>query len=288
MTILVTGATGTIGSALVGSLAQSGVSARAMTRAPEKHRFPQGIEAVRGDMSDIQSVRSALSGVSTLFLLNAVGPEELHQALTTLSLAREAGVTRVVYLSVMDAEKFVDVPHFAAKAAVETAIKRLGFSATILRANYFMQNDIDALPAIVAHKVYPMVIGSRGLSMVDVRDIVDAAAIELLRLDNRECARAVTSFNLVGPDVITADLATTIWSHELNEPVVYVGDDLAAAEQRMARSMPLAIAYDLCLMFAGFQAHGFAASNADLERLTKLLGRPPRTYEDFVRESLRR
>jgi hypothetical protein len=76
------------------------------------------VTPVRGDLVDVDSVRAAPAGTDTLFLLNAVVPDERTQALMTLSLAREAGVKDFVYISVLNGEEFVDVPHFAGKLAV--------------------------------------------------------------------------------------------------------------------------------------------------------------------------
>ena len=69
MTILITGATGTIGSLLVQQLANQAVAVNALTRDPSKAKFPSGVTAVSGDMLDVESMRKALQGVSTLFLL---------------------------------------------------------------------------------------------------------------------------------------------------------------------------------------------------------------------------
>ena len=120
MTILVTGATGTIGSQILGQLAGKGVDIRALVREPEKARLPQGVTAVKGDMLDVESMRAALSGVRTLFLLNAVVPDEFTQALITLNLAREAGIDRIVYFSVVHSDIYVNVPHFGGKHAAVT------------------------------------------------------------------------------------------------------------------------------------------------------------------------
>ena len=97
MTILITGATGTVGSALVQRLANQNVTLNVLTRDPSKAKFPSGVTPVTGDMLDVESMRRALAGVSTLFLLNAVSTQELTEAVLTLNLAREAGVARVVW-----------------------------------------------------------------------------------------------------------------------------------------------------------------------------------------------
>src|SRR6185295_6124603 len=113
MTILVTGATGTVGRQVVEQLAKRGADVRALARDPAKAKLPASVTVAQGELLDIDSVRSALSGVSTLFLLNAVVSDEFTQALIALNLARGAGVERVVYLSVIHSDLYVNVPHFA-------------------------------------------------------------------------------------------------------------------------------------------------------------------------------
>lgn len=141
MTILVTGSTGTIGSLVVAYLVRKGADIHALTRAPEKSRFPGGVTPVKGDLADVGAMRAVLAKVSTLFLLNAVTPDELTQAIITLNLAREAGIQRIVYFSVLHSDKYTNVPHFAGKYAVERMIEQFELPAAILRPAYFMQND---------------------------------------------------------------------------------------------------------------------------------------------------
>ena len=133
MTILVTGATGTIGRHVVEQLVKRGADVRALVRNPAKANFPAGVVAVQGDLLDVDSLRAAFSGVSTLFLLNAVVPDEVTQALITLNLAREAGIERIVYLSVIHADRYTNVPHFTGKHTVERMIETLDMPATIDR-----------------------------------------------------------------------------------------------------------------------------------------------------------
>eukprot|EP01032_Pedospumella_encystans_P003829 gene3829-4526_t len=128
MTILVTGATGRIGRHVVDHLIQRGADVRALVRDPAKAGLPAGVDIVQGDLFDIDALRGALSGVSTLFLLNAVAADEFTQALIALNLAREAGIERIVYLSVIHSDLYVNVPHFAVKHAVERMIEQMGLN----------------------------------------------------------------------------------------------------------------------------------------------------------------
>jgi len=142
MTILVTGATGNVGRQVVEQLTKRGAKVRALVREPSKAHFPAGVEVVQGDLLDVDSVRSAFSGVSTLFLLNGVVADEFTQALIALNIAREVGIERFVYLSVIHSDIYVNVPHFAGKFGVERMIEQMELNATILRPAYFMSNDL--------------------------------------------------------------------------------------------------------------------------------------------------
>jgi uncharacterized protein YbjT (DUF2867 family) len=141
MTILVTGSTGNIGSQVLAHLQGQGAEVRALTRTPEKARLPAGVTAVKGDLADPDSLRSALVGVSTLFLMVPNVADELTQAMLALNVARDVGLKGVVYLSVLKSEEYVDVPHFTGKYAVERMIEQGHLPVTVLRPAYFIQND---------------------------------------------------------------------------------------------------------------------------------------------------
>ncbi len=282
MTILVTGATGTIGRNVVEQLVKRGASVRALVRDPAKADFPNGVDVVKGDLLDVDSLRSAFSGVSTLFLLNAVVPDEFTQALIALNAAREAGVDRLVYLSVIHSDLYVNVPHFAGKYGVERMIERMGFSATILRPAYFISNDVTVKDVVLGYGVYPMPIGAKGLAMVDVRDIGEIAAIELIHRKNATRPLPLERINLVGPDTLTGTDVAAIWSDVLQRPVSYGGDDTAAFEQNLRNFMPGWMAYDMRLMSERFLSDGMVPEAGDVARLTAMLGRPLRSYREFA------
>jgi uncharacterized protein YbjT (DUF2867 family) len=286
MSILVTGATGTIGSLVVQGLASAGAQVSAFVRTPGKQSFPAGLKEVVGDLTDVPSMRAALSSVRTLFLLNAVTPDEVTQALVALNLAREAGIERIVYLSVIHADKFTDVPHFTGKHTVERMIESLDIPATILRPAYFMQNERSVQQAIQGYGVYPMPIGSAGVAMIDARDIADVAVAELLRRDRAPSPSPRTTLELVGPEPLTGESVARIWSAALGREVTYGGDDVAAFEAQMATFGPSWLAYDMRLMMAGIQKLGMHGADGAADRLQAILGRPLRKYTDFVKEAL--
>ncbi|ASL47103.1 NAD(P)H azoreductase [Burkholderia sp. AD24] len=285
MAILVTGSTGVIGKQVLAHLNGGGADVRALTRAPEKAQFPAGVSAVQGDLSDVDGLRRAMQGVSTLFLLAPNAPDELTQALQALSVAREAGVKGVVYLSVFKGAEYVDVPHFTGKHTVERMIEHLDIPATVLRPAYFIQNDVRQKEPLLTHGVYGMPIGVKGISMVDVRDIGEVAALELLRRERSANRLPRETYELVGPDVIDAETVVSIWADVLQRSVRYGGDDLDLLEQRMKAVAPAWLAYDMRLMMSRYQQDGAAASEAEVERLAALLGRQPRSYRDFAVET---
>ncbi|MCJ2139438.1 SDR family oxidoreductase [Methylobacterium sp. E-066] len=282
MTILVTGATGRVGRHVVEQLVQRGADVRVLTRDPTKAAFPASVEVVQGDLLDITALRIAMTGIRTLFLLNAVTGDEFTQAIITLNIAREAGVDRVVYLSVFEADRAVNVPHFAVKFGAERMLQAMDFNATILRPSYFIDNEVMIKDVILQHGVYPMPIGAKGVAMVDARDIAEVAAIELIRRDAAPGKMPIETINLVGPDTLTGVDLAAIWTDVLGRPVTYGGDDPSGFEANMASFMPKWMAYEMRLMAERYVSDGMIPAEGDRERLTTLLGRPLHTYREVA------
>ena len=281
MKILAIGSTGKVGSEVVKELGKRKATVRALVRKKaDSSAGAADVEVVEGDLLDPASVEKALDGVDKLYLLNGVVPDELTQGLIAYDLAKKHKLKHVVYHSVFKVESFKDVPHFASKLAIENALREFDLPYTIIRPNYFFQNDESLKDSLMTAGIYPMPLGQNGISAVDVRDIAEATAIVLTSDDHYGKV-----YNLNGPDVLSGPKMAEIWSGLLGKEIQYAGDDMDAFEEQMRKMAPSWSAFDLRMMFQGYLERGFAAGEGDIETLTNLLGHAPRRYQDFARET---
>ena len=280
MKVLVTGATGKVGSAVAAELVQRGAEVRALVRKqPKDGLLPDAVEIAIGDLLDPVSVEKAMSGMDKLFLLNGNVADELTQALIAYGLAKRSGIKHITYLSVFRVEQFRDVPHFASKLAVEGALKEFGVPYTILRPGYFMQNDAALKAPLTGPGLYPTPIGTQGIAAVDIRDIAAAAAISLT-----EDGHDGKTYDLVGPGLLSGPKAAEIWSKLLGKEVKYTGENFDDWEAQMRDMLPAWSAFDFRVMFQSYFERGFASTETEVERFHQLLGRAPRRYEDLAAE----
>ena len=279
--ILVIGGTGHVGSEVVKELKKRDADVRVLVRKPNSESLP-GVEMVVGDLLDPVSIDKGLQGVDKLYLLNAVTPDELTQGLIAYDLAKKRKLSQVVYHSVFRVEHFKDVPHFASKLAIESAIREFDVPFTIIRPNYFFQNDASFKDILTKMSVYPNPLGLVGISAVDIRDIAEATAITLM--SDKHFGK---TYNVNGPAILSGPKAASIWSKVLGKEIKYAGDNLDTFEEQMRKHAPSWAAFDIRMMFQGYLERGFVAEDGDAATLTRLLGHEPRAYEDFAHETLR-
>ena len=280
MKILVIGGTGHVGPEVVKELKKRDADVRVLVRKPGVKSLP-GVEVVVGDLLDPVSIEKALQGVEKLYLLNAVTPDELTQGLIAYDLAKKLKLSHVVYHSVFRVEHFKDVPHFASKLAIESTIRAFDVPFTIIRPNYFFQNDASFKDLLTKMSVYPNPLGPIGISAVDIRDIAEAAAIALTA--DQHFGK---TYNINGPAILSGPNAASIWSKVLGKEIKYLGENMDAFETQMREKAPSWAAFDIRMMFQGYLERGFVAEDGDIATLTKLIGHAPRAYEDFARETM--
>jgi uncharacterized protein YbjT (DUF2867 family) len=240
-----------------------------------------GVSYVKGDLEDPASLGPVFGGIDRLHLLTPVHPNEAALGAAAIDAAQNTGVGRIVLHSVHRVDDAPQIPHFASKIRILEAIETSGIPWVTVEPNNYYQNDYWLKDPILQMGIYPSPVGSVGLSRVDVRDIADATVNALLD-EGHEGVR----YPLVGPEVLTGEDTAAAWSRGLGREIHYVGDDLDAWEEAARGMMPEWMVEDVRIMFEHFLARGLTATDEDLALQDRVLGHPPRRFEDFVAETV--
>ncbi len=226
--ILITGASGSVGKVVLQEACRRESSVRAMYRSKEEAaKAPSGCEAVLADYSDQQSLRNALNGVTSVYVVCSPIPQLVELESHMLDACKEAGVKHVVLNSALGAGDYAkSFPGWHRK--VEDKLKATGMSYTILRPNGFLQN-IAAYnaPSIRAQGAFYVAMGDAKVSYLDVGDIAVVAVKAFAG-----GAHAGKTYELNGPEAISnQELAKRI-SKAAGRTVNYV--DIPESAQREA------------------------------------------------------
>lgn len=275
--ILITGASGNAGGAVLREVLKSGNGVRAMVRSKEEGaKLSQGAIA---DFADKQSLRRALEGVDTVYLVCSPVHELVELESNMIDACREAGVKHIVLNSALGAGDFSkSFPSWHRK--VEDKLKGSGMGYTILRPNGFMQNLIAYFAASIrAQGAFYQSTGDAKISHLDLRDIA-AAAARILRSPVQHAGKI---YELNGPEALSYAEVVEKISKAMGRKVQYV--DIPPDAQRKALSdmgMPDFMITAL-LELQEYYASG-KASKVD-GTLESLLDRAPTKMDDFLKES---
>ena len=275
--ILVSSATGTIGTALVQRLRELGATFTTMSSKPSA-RSPQA--HVVGDFDDRGSLERAFAGVDTLFLLLPLVPNKLALADNAIAAARAAGVMHIVRSSGAGADASSPVSLARLQGSIDAKIAASGIAHTLLRPSGFMQNWVTfSAGQVKAGTVYAPH-GSGAQSVIDVRDIADVAAAILMH----PAAHAGKAYTLTGAQALTdAQMLATI-SAATGRKVTYVDVPESAAHQAMLDMGMPEIMIDWFMSLNHVIKQGWAASITD--DVQQLSGHAPRRFDDFVGENV--
>ena len=275
--ILVTGATGHIGSELVRLLAEQGAPARALVHSPDKAAPIQrlGLETALGDYEQPDTLDAAMKDCDQLFLLSPPSPRQPQQEQHVIDAARRAGVGHVVKQSVPWASPEAPVVFSRWHGQVEDHLAQSGLAYTLLRPSSFMQNFLMSAQQVADQGVLYGMFGEGRVAFIDARDIA-AVAAELLTSPGHQGA----SYTLTGPEALSA---------------AEVAERLSAATGRQVSSVDLgADAFRQALAGAGmpgWMVDGVVEGNTMLaaghgaavtDEVARLTGRPPRTFAQFA------
>jgi uncharacterized protein YbjT (DUF2867 family) len=276
--ILVTGASGSVGRAVLEEVARSGVKHRAMYRSKEEAaKAPSGTETVIADFSDKASMASALRGVESVYLVCSPIPDLVKLEGNAIEACEAAGVRRIVQNSALGAGDYgKSFPSWHRK--VEDKLKGSKPAYCILRPNSFMQNVLAYYaPSIRAQGVFYGAMGNHRISYLDVRDI---AVVATKALQGGE--HDGKTYELNGPEALTcAEVAEKI-SKQAGVAARYV--DIAEEAQRKAmldQGMP---EWQVTALLELQQYYTAGKGDTVDGLLERLLGRRPVTMDQFLKE----
>ncbi|MDQ1089651.1 SDR family oxidoreductase [Siphonobacter sp. SORGH_AS_1065] len=218
--LLITGATGTIGLELTTLLQQKGYSFRVMVRSLEKAevwKSVPSVEVVIGDFNEPESLEKALTGIDRAFLLTNSSAKAEEQQLAFVAAAQQTGLKQLVKLSQFAAEVHSPVRFLRYHAIVEKAIQDAGISYTFLRPNLFMQGLLGFKDVIQTKGMFFASAGDAPVSVIDIRDIARVAFRCLT-----EDGHAGKIYPLTGPQALTHTAMAAELSRAVGKEIRYV------------------------------------------------------------------
>jgi uncharacterized protein YbjT (DUF2867 family) len=276
--ILVTGANGTIGSAVVPALLDRGESVRVLVRDSTKAQsaFGDRVEIVEGDLGDGAAVEAALDGVEKVFLNTPSLEGFVDLQRTVIDAAATAGVSHLVRISVMGADIASPISYARGHAELDAYLASTSLPWTILAPSGFFQNLLSSAETIRQGAIYGSA-GDGAVGFIDTRDIADVAAV-ILTSDGHKGQTHV----LTGGRAITYSEIAAAFQAELGHDVAYVDvPPEAFGENLRGFGLPDSQIKDILALFEVFKA-GYAAIVTP--EVAELLGRRPRTIADFVHD----
>jgi len=276
--ILITGATGKVGSALLDNLGNADFVLRALARDESKAQSLEGrsAEAVVGDFLKPETLGPALEGVSTVFLLTPIHPQQVPQATNVIEASKESGNDpHIVRLSVHQASYEAPTRFSRQHAEIEDELVSSGLPFTLLRPQSFMQNTLMATPTVASEgRIYqPMKEGRLG--MIDARDVGEVAAKVLT-----EGGHEGKTYTLTGSAAISFYNVAEALSEVLGRKADYVSIPPERAKAAMlGRGIPEWVA-DALNEYAKAHSEGYSDwTTDDFEWLT---GHPATSYREFA------
>jgi uncharacterized protein YbjT (DUF2867 family) len=277
--ILITGATGTVGSEVIKRLSAQGKPIRAVTRdlkKAEANRLPH-VEFFKADFDDPDSMREACAGAERAFLLTSSTERAEKQQIEFVRAAQRSGVRHIVKLSQLHADVKSPGRFLRYHAAVEAAMRATGITFTFLRPNLYMQGLLNFRQSIKQKSAFFAAAGKARISAVDVRDLADVAAAALTssQHDNK-------SYSLTGPEALTFAQMAEQLSTALGRTIAFVDIPPEAMGSALVD-----------LRFPAWQADGLLEEFAMYRRgeaagvesgLAEALNRSPRSFGEFAKD----
>jgi uncharacterized protein YbjT (DUF2867 family) len=276
MTILITGANGTVSGTLLRSLSKTAdVKLRALVRDVTKAPQLPGVEIAVGDLDEPASLSEAFAGVDTLWLLTAMGPQAPQASSNAVWAARRAGLKHIVRMSAIGAAHDAPTRNGRLHALSDVELQASGIPSTIIRPAFFMQNLLGSIRGGTLYNAR----GQAGIGMIDVRDIADFGA----RILTAPQTHAGKTYTITGPASITMPEAASTLTSVLQTPIAVQ----AISTQVVVNAM---IEAGFSPWVSEVSAHEYAEAYATgwgdytTPDFADVMGRPARSFADFARD----
>ena len=277
--ILVTGATGNVGSAVVAELVAKGSPVRALVRDKQRaaERLVGDVELSVGDFDDSASVARALEGVEAVFLSSADQPSKVRHETAVIDAAAAAGVSSIVKTSTVGAEAGSPLPPFDWHGRIEDHLRATGISSVVLRSSFYMTNLIaSAEPVRQTGKLFAPLGGAK-IAMIDPRDTgaVGAIALTTDAYDGK-------TLDLRGPEAVTYEQVADELSAATGRTVDFVDiPDEAARQAFVDQGFPEWLIAHFDHLFPLLRG-GLVAQPTDTVR--EVTGHEPRFFAAWARD----
>jgi uncharacterized protein YbjT (DUF2867 family) len=277
--ILVTGATGTVGTEMVKELLAAGVEVRALVRSLGRARPLLGpdVEIVEGDLEKPETIDPAMKGVEKAFLLTSSGPESVDLHANFIAAAKRAGNPYVVRLSALGSGPDSPFTFGRWHGQSERHLEESGLPYTHLRPHGFMQNFLFYAPTIASDGAIFAPMGDAKIGMVDSRD-VSAVAAKVLTEDGHQGR----TYDITGPESLSYAQAAETLDAALGKTVRYVDVTPEQAKDGM-----MSLGFPEWLADAALELHAFYRTGEGeivTPVVAEVTGRPPRTFNEFARD----
>jgi uncharacterized protein YbjT (DUF2867 family) len=277
MTYLITGATGDIGSRVVGRLLERGIRPRVFARDAEKARARYGdrVDVAVGDLADAASLAAALGGIDALFLVNS-GPELANRDAAAAEAAKTAGVKHLVKLSSLDARQEVGTGAWHARG--ECAIRASGIAFTFVQPAGFMSNALGWAGSIKAEGVVRAPTGDGKIGFIHPDDIAAVATAALVTHEHDGQCLPIT-----GPEALSYAEMTAKLGAAAGKPLTFepISDDLERLRM-IASGDPAEIVAAHLSIYRAIRDGRLAIVTYTVDRV---LGRKPIAFDRWAEEN---
>jgi uncharacterized protein YbjT (DUF2867 family) len=276
--ILITGSTGLIGSQILRLLSQAGVPARALVRNPQKAQKLPGVAWVVGDLARPETLPTAFTGATKLFLLTSIGDDMITLQHNAIAAARASGITHIVKLSAFGASDHSKAPICLWHYQVEKEMQESGLDWTMLRPHHFMQNLLLQADYIIKEGVVYSASGDGKIPYIDARDIAAVVCATLT-----QPGHAGKKYVITGSEALSYRQAAEIIGRTIGRQLRFVDESPEASRARRQRE-----GYPPAILESALAISAYQRAGGKTETITSvvadLTGRPPRTFAEFARD----